>query len=155
VVSTFRERATVARGATITRGRRAESVDDLVLDPQDVTGVDVAIAVDVRGVRVDIDVVADADPAVATLGREAIERLRKREATPPTDGEQHRYQWRTLKRWPDRLVYATRVATIPSEGDVQSVALPESLAPLYRVVRPARLVARGGRHGVRKLRSQV
>ena len=98
---------------------------------------------------------ADADPAVATLGREAIEGLRKREATPPTDGEQHRYQWRTLKRWPDRLVYATRVVTIPSEGDVRSVALPESLAPLYRVVRPARLVARGGRHGVRKLRSQV
>ena len=98
---------------------------------------------------------ADADPAVATLGREAIERLRKRKATPPSDGEQHRYGWRALERWPDRLVYATRVVTIPSEGDVRSVALPESLAPLYRVVRPARLVARGGRGAIRKLRSQV
>jgi hypothetical protein len=103
----------------------------------------------------DVAQTVDADPTVATLGREAIERLRATDPSPPTDSEQHRYQWRALDSWPDRLVYATRVATMPSEGDVESVSLPDALAPLYRVVRPVRLVARGGRQGVQRLRSRV
>jgi len=115
------------------------------------------LAREVYGVSLPGDVAdaIEADPTVATLGREALDGLREGEATPPSDGEQHRYGWRALERWPDRLVYATRVATIPSEGDVESVALPEPLSPLYRVVRPARLLARGSRQGVRRLRSRV
>ena len=74
--------------------------------------------------------------------------------TPPTDWEQHSYQWRVLDSWPGRLVYAMRVATIPSEGDVESVDLPDSLSPLYRAVRPVRLAARGGRAGLQRLQSR-
>jgi len=95
----------------------------------------------------------DTDPTVDALGNEAIEELREGTATPPSDSEQHSYQWRALDSWSDRLVYATRIATIPSEGDIESVQLPDSLAPLYRAVRPMRLVARGGRAGLRRLQS--
>lgn len=102
----------------------------------------------------DIAAAVDADPTVATLGRDARTRLREGDATPPTDGEQHRYQWRALDSWSDRFVYAVRLATIPSEADVQSVELPETLTPLYRLVRPVRLATRGGRAGVDVLLSR-
>jgi hypothetical protein len=103
----------------------------------------------------DICVAVDSDPAVSNLGSSVRKGWREGETVPPGDRRQHRYQWRALDNWPARLIYATRVATIPSEGDVESVALPDSLAPLYRVVRPARLAARGGQETLRWFQSRM
>lgn len=72
----------------------------------------------------DIADATTADPEIEALGRKALERLREGAVTKPADNEQHGYQWRALDNWPDRLVYATRIATIPSESDIESVALP-------------------------------
>jgi len=89
--------------------------------------------------------VRSGDSDLKSVGESLLGRLRGGEARPPSDRDQFRVQWRTLSRWTDRAVYATRVATIPSDADVESVALPASLAPLYRAVRPVRLAVRYGR----------
>ena len=82
---------------------------------------------------------------VTALGEGLLARLRDGEARPPSDREQFRTQWRALSDWSDRAVYATRVATIPSEADVESVSLPPTLTPVYRAVRPVRLAVRYAR----------
>jgi len=95
-----------------------------------------------------IDVTAD--PDVAALGAELTEQPEP-SATPPTDRAQFRCQWRALARPRDRVQYAARLATIPSEHDIESVPLPAFATPLYRVVRPVRLLGRYGRATVSRL----
>ena len=91
-----------------------------------------------------------ADPVAADLGAELVEQFEP-SATPPTDRAQFRYQWRALARRRDRVRYATRLATLPSERDIQNVPLPAFATPLYRVVRPVRLLGRYGRAAVSRL----
>ncbi|WP_436926781.1 nucleotidyltransferase domain-containing protein [Halosimplex amylolyticum] len=88
------------------------------------------------------------DPVVPALGERIDERLVSSTASPPTDREQFSVQWHALARRRDRLRYVTRLATIPSEDDIQSISLPNAAAPLYRVVRPARLLAKFGRRAI-------
>jgi hypothetical protein len=81
-----------------------------------------------------------ADPRVPALGSEFAERL-ARGAT--YDFESTEYFWRIMKlreRRGDRWRYLWRLVWTPGAGDVAAVRLPETLFPLYRIVRLGRLM---------------
>lgn len=59
---------------------------------------------------------------------------------PVTLRERLAFHLRSLDRPSDRLRYVFRLGTIPTEGELRLVSLPGSLHPLYRVIRPVRLV---------------
>jgi hypothetical protein len=48
------------------------------------------------------------------------------------------------ERRQDRWRYAWRLATTPGQGEIEAIALPESLFALYRAVRIARLLRKLG-----------
>lgn len=58
------------------------------------------------------------------------------------DGESGtlRFQLRTRERFSHRAAYLIHLLTAPHVADVEAVPLPGALRPLYRVVRPIRLV---------------
>jgi len=97
----------------------------------------------------------DAGGVVGELG-ERIERdLRDGPAEPPDDAEQFRTQWLAFERVRDRVRFAGRVATIPSQADRESLALPPALSPVYRFVRPVRLLCGLGREAVQRCRRVI
>jgi hypothetical protein len=49
---------------------------------------------------------------------------------------------RSRERRRDRVAYAINALTTPTGGDWSSVSLPRSMAGLYRVIRPVRLLRR-------------
>lgn len=97
------------------------------------------------GVAVPTPLDPTADPVVADLGRWIDDQCISVSPSPPSDRTQFSVQWRALARRRDRLRYAVRVATIPSEDDIQRIPLPDKFSPLYRVLRPVRLLANAGR----------
>lgn len=54
------------------------------------------------------------------------------------------------ERFRDRARYLQRLLTASSESDWALLDLPEALAPLYRLLRPFRLMGRTIKHGIRR-----
>ncbi|HSZ63464.1 MAG TPA: nucleotidyltransferase family protein [Terriglobales bacterium] len=82
------------------------------------------------------------DRSVPTLGQELAERLA---ASATYNFESTEYFRRLLKlreRPTDQAKYLWRLLSTPGQSDLAAVNLPESMFPLYRVVRLARLLKR-------------
>jgi hypothetical protein len=88
----------------------------------------------------------EADPGLAALAAEAEARLFGEE---PEDGEETaanlRFNLRARDRVADRARYAARWLFAPTPEDWRWAHLPDALFPLYRVLRPVRLLLRHGR----------
>jgi hypothetical protein len=87
-------------------------------------------------------IAADSDASV--LGREFAERLARGVAYDFESTEYFRLILRLRERRSDRWRYLWRLLSTPSMGDLAAVHLPEPLFPLYRVVRPLRLLRKLG-----------
>lgn len=85
--------------------------------------------------------VIGADPAVATLVRGARDRLfgAAGRSTSGTLG----YKYRAHERRRDRVAFLLKWGFYPQRKDIESVALPARLSPLYHAVRPVRLLTDG------------
>jgi Uncharacterised nucleotidyltransferase len=82
------------------------------------------------------------DPEVAALGQEFAARL-ARSATYDLDSSDYfRLILRLRERRADRWRYLWRLVSTPGAGDLAAVHLPETLFPLYRMVRLARLASK-------------
>ena len=87
-------------------------------------------------------IAADSDASV--LGREFAERLALGAAYDFESTEYFRLILKLRERSADRRRYLWRLLSTPSVGDLAAVHLPEALFPLYRVVRPLRLLRKLG-----------
>jgi hypothetical protein len=82
----------------------------------------------------------DGDPKVPQLGKECAARL-ARGATYDFESTEYFTQITALReRRRDRIRYLWRLVWTPGPGDVEAVALPEFMFPLYRAVRIGRLL---------------
>jgi Uncharacterised nucleotidyltransferase len=81
-----------------------------------------------------------ADPRVPVLGSEFAERLDRGVAYDFESTEYFRLIMKLRERRSDRWRYLWRLVWTPGTGDVAAVRLPESLFPLYRIVRIGRLL---------------
>ena len=82
----------------------------------------------------------DGDPKVPRLGKECAARL-ARGATYDFESTEYFTQITTLReRRRDRMRYLWRLVWTPGPGDVEVIALPEFMFPLYRAVRIGRLL---------------
>lgn len=92
----------------------------------------------------------EADAGLAALAAEAEARLFGEE---PGDGEETaanlRFNLRARDRSIDRARYVARWLFAPTPEDWRWAHLPDALFPLYRVLRPVRLLLRHGRGGGR------
>jgi hypothetical protein len=92
----------------------------------------------------------DGDPGLAALAAEAEGRLFGEE---PEDGDETtanlRFNLRLRDGAADRARYAARWLFAPSPEDWRWARLPDALFPLYRVLRPVRLLLRHGPGGGR------
>ena len=80
------------------------------------------------------------DPAIVPLGQACAARL-KRAATYDFESAEYFRQVLSLReRRSDRWRYLWRLASTPGPGDIDAVALPEAIFPLYRAVRIGRLL---------------
>jgi len=84
--------------------------------------------------------VMTSDPEVAVLGQQFTARLAVRATYDLNSSEYFRWTLRLRERREDRWRYLWRLVWTPGAGDLAAVQLPESLFPLYRVVRLSRLV---------------
>jgi hypothetical protein len=80
------------------------------------------------------------DPRVPVLGREFAERLARGADYDFESTEYFRLILKLRERRGDRWRYLWRLVWTPGVGDVAAVQLPESLFPLYRIVRIGRLM---------------
>jgi hypothetical protein len=83
-----------------------------------------------------------ADPPVESLYVEVATHFVSPEESSTESPEYFRLMLRLRERTRDRLRFAFRLAFTPSVGEWQSVRLPASLFPLYRLVRLVRLAKR-------------
>jgi hypothetical protein len=83
-----------------------------------------------------------ADPWVPALGSEFAGRLARGAAYDFESTEYFRLILKLRERRGDRWRYMWRLVCTPGIGDVAAVQLPETLFPLYRVVRMGRLMRR-------------
>ena len=79
------------------------------------------------------------DPEVVALGEEFAARLARCATYDFESTEYFRLIWKLRERRSDQTRYLWRLAWTPGEGDLKAVSLPESMFPLYRAVRAARL----------------
>ncbi|HYX68130.1 MAG TPA: nucleotidyltransferase family protein [Terriglobales bacterium] len=86
-----------------------------------------------------------ADPEVAAMVREILQRPLLEAARPEWSLADHRFFLRARERRGDRLRYLLRLAVTPGTAEWQSVRLPEFLFPLYPAVRLVRLAGKGVR----------
>lgn len=82
------------------------------------------------------------DPSVPTLGQEFADRLASSATYNFESTEYFRLILKLRERQADRAKYLWRLLSTPGQGDLAAVKLPESMFPLYRVVRLARLLKR-------------
>ncbi len=80
------------------------------------------------------------DPRIPALGQEFAARLARRATYDLDSSEYFRLVLRLRERRRDRWRYLWRLMWTPGTGDLAAVQLPETLFPLYQMVRPARLV---------------
>jgi hypothetical protein len=84
----------------------------------------------------------EADPQIAALGSEFAERLARGVTYDFESPQYFRLIMKLRERRSDRWRYLWRLVWTPGAGDVAAVQLPETLFPLYRIVRIARLTRR-------------
>lgn len=82
----------------------------------------------------------NSDPAISPLTAECSSRLAHCATYDFQSTQYFRQILRLRERPADRSRYLWRLLFTPSEGDIQSVTLPEPMFPLYRAVRLARLL---------------
>lgn len=82
------------------------------------------------------------DPAVPRLGKECAARLRNAETYDLESTAYFRHILKLRERRRDRWRYLWCLAVTPGPGDVSALRLPETLFPLYRVVRIGRLLGK-------------
>jgi len=82
------------------------------------------------------------DPEVAVLGAEFANRLARGAEYDFESTEYFRLIMKLRERRSDRWRYLGRLVWTPGAGDVAAVSLPETLFPLYRIVRIGRLMRR-------------
>jgi hypothetical protein len=82
----------------------------------------------------------EADPQVAVLGREFAWRLAHGATYDFESTNYFRLIMKLRERRSDRWRYLWRLVWTPSVGDVAAARLPETLFPLYRIVRLGRLM---------------
>ena len=80
------------------------------------------------------------DPQVPVLGQQFANRLARSATYDFESSEYFRLIFRLRERRGDRWRYLWRLIGTPGAGDLAAVRLPETLFPLYRVVRLVRLV---------------
>ena len=80
------------------------------------------------------------DSAVPLIGKECAARLRDAESYDLESTAYFRHILKLRERRRDRCRYLWRLAVTPGPGDVSALKLPETLFPLYRVVRIGRLL---------------
>ncbi len=83
------------------------------------------------------------DPVVQRLGEASIARLRGSATYDFESVHYFREIFKLRERRCDRWRYLWRLMSTPGPGDVEAIALPEPLFPLYSVVRAGRLVRKG------------
>ena len=86
--------------------------------------------------------VIEPDSEIPSLGKGCTARLRLCAGYDFESIAYFRQILRLRERSRDRWQYLWRLLSTPSQGDIDAVALPEMLFPLYRGVRGARLLAR-------------
>jgi hypothetical protein len=84
--------------------------------------------------------IAAADPRAAALGGEFAERLACGTSYDFESTEYFRLIMKLRERRGDRWRYLRRLVWTPSAGDVAALRLPETLFPLYRIMRMGRLM---------------
>jgi hypothetical protein len=89
-----------------------------------------------------VTVMTAADPQVAVLGKEFAQRLERGAAYDFESTEYFRLIMKLRERRSDRWRYLWRLVWTPGAGDVAAVRLPETLFPLYRILRIGRLTQR-------------
>ncbi len=89
-----------------------------------------------------VEAMTAADPQVAVLGKEFAQRLERGAAYDFESTEYFRLIMKLRERRSDRWRYLWRLVWTPGAGDVAAVRLPETLFPLYRIVRIGRLTQR-------------
>jgi hypothetical protein len=89
-----------------------------------------------------ISKMTEQDPQIAALGREFAERLARGATYDFESTEYFRLTMKLRERRSDRWRYLGRLVWTPGAGDVAAVRLPETLFPLYRIVRLGRLMGR-------------
>jgi hypothetical protein len=82
------------------------------------------------------------DPEVAALGSEFAQRLERSPAYDFESTEYFRCIMKLRERRADRWRYLWRLVWTPGVGDIAAIQLPETLFPLYRIVRIGRLARR-------------
>ena len=80
------------------------------------------------------------DPQIPVLGQQFANRLARSATYDFESSEYFRLIFRLRERRGDRWRYLWRLIGTPGAGDLAAVRLPETLFPLYRVVRLVRLV---------------
>lgn len=81
----------------------------------------------------------DSDPAATTIAGEILLILERSTYYDTESIPYFRLMMRLRERWQDRMRFAWRLGLTPSVGEWSAIRLPESLFPLYRVVRFVRL----------------
>jgi hypothetical protein len=87
-----------------------------------------------------VTAMTEADAQVAVLGEEFVQRLERGAAYDFESTEYFRLIMKVRERRADRWRYLWRLVWTPGAGDVAAVRLPETLFPLYRIVRIGRLI---------------
>lgn len=94
---------------------------------------------------------AKMDPAVQALAARSVADMFREPLTAPSAWARMRHAYRVSERWRERcwLVRGTLFELTPADG--QAFSLPRALHPLYRVIRPFRLL---WKHSVGRLRGR-
>ncbi|MFZ3342986.1 MAG: nucleotidyltransferase family protein [Terriglobales bacterium] len=94
--------------------------------------------------------VMDDDPAAPRLGEECVARLARGATYDFESTEYFRETLRLRERRPDRMRYLWRLVWTPGPGDIDAVALPEFMFPLYHGIRIGRLLQKLARSNRRR-----
>jgi hypothetical protein len=108
--------------------------------------VGLALARDLMGVALPAAVTEDVDrdPAATVLAREVAGRLLSGDAGFLDRSQEVSFHLRARERLRDRIRYVGRLGTTQTLGDWDLVRLPPGVAPLYRLIRPLRLLGKFG-----------
>ncbi|MDB4947873.1 MAG: hypothetical protein JWM27_522 [Gemmatimonadetes bacterium] len=103
-----------------------------------------ALARDLLGLPVsaEVDEAISADPALAGMAAEVQAVLFRSGDGPEETAANLAFNLRLREGAAQRALYAWRWLTLPTPEDWNAVKLPDALHPLYRIVRPVRLLAR-------------
>jgi hypothetical protein len=108
--------------------------------------VGLALARDLMGVALPAAVAADVDrdPSATLLAGEVAGRLLSGDAGFLDRSQEVSFHLRARERLRDRVRYIGRLGTTQTLGDWDLVRLPPGIEPLYRVIRPLRLLGKFG-----------